>query len=128
MTPSTDSPTNPTVPIATDKYGAALSLPRKQTSVTPVLNQFENYVKRTGRFQRLIEQGAVYIKGTVYVRGRDDLAILASGTTGPTYTFQKPCPSTPGRVGVQHLPACARRAYSGHQSISLWPHVRCGGH
>jgi len=28
----------------------------------------------------------------------DDLANLASGTTGPTYTFQKPCPSTPGRV------------------------------
>ena len=37
-------------------------------------------------------------KGIVYVRGRDDLAILASGTTGPTYTFQKPCPATPGRV------------------------------
>ena len=112
MTPSTDSPTNPTVPIATDKYGAPLSLPRKQTSVTPVLNQFENYVKRTGRFQRLIEQGAVYIKGTVYVRGRDDLAILASGTTGPTYTFQKPCPATPGRVQqfqVVHGRGSARR-------------------
>ena len=62
MTPSTDSlSTNPTVPIATDKYGAPLSLPRKQTSVTPVLDQLQNWVKRTGRFQRLIEQGAVYI-------------------------------------------------------------------
>ena len=60
MTPSTDSlSTNPTVPIATDKYGAPLSLPRKQTSVTPVLDQLHNWVKRTGRFQRLIEQGAV---------------------------------------------------------------------
>ena len=99
MTPSTDSlSTNPTVPIATDKYGAPLSLPRKQTSVTPVLDQLQNWMKRTGRFQRLIEQGAVYIKGTVYVRGRDDLAILASGTTGPKYTFEKPCPTTPGRV------------------------------
>ena len=99
MTPSTDSlSTNPTVPIATDKYGAPLSLPRKQTSVTPVLDQLHNWVKRTGRFQRLIEQGAVYIKGTVYVRGRDDLAILASGKAGPTYTFEKPCPTTPGRV------------------------------
>ena len=99
MTPSTDSlSTNPTVPIATDKYGAPLSLPRKQTSVTPVLDQLQNWVKRTGRFQRLIEQGAVYIKGTVYVRGRDDLAILASGKAGPKYTFEKPCPATPGRV------------------------------
>ena len=99
MTPSTDSlSTNPTVPIATDKYGAPLSLPRKQTSVNPVLDQLQNWVKRTGRFQRLIEQGAVYIKGTVYVRGRDDLAILASGMTGPKYTFERPCPTTPGRV------------------------------
>ena len=50
MTPSTDSlSTNPTVPIATDKYGAPLSLPRKQTSVTPVLNQFENRTVSTPR-------------------------------------------------------------------------------
>ena len=98
MTPSTDSlSTNPTVPIATDKYGAPLSLPRKQTSVTPVLDQLQNWVKRTGRFQRLIEQGAVYIKGTVYVRGRDDLAILASGKAGPKYTFVEPSSL---RVGV----------------------------
>ena len=100
MTPPTDSlSTNPTVPIATDKHGAPLSLPRKQTGVTPVLTQFEGWMMRTGRFLRLVENGAVYVKGTVYVRGRDDLAILASGgTTGPTYTFQKPCPGTPGRV------------------------------
>jgi len=112
LTPPTDSlSTNPTVPIATDKHGAPLSLPRKQTGVTPVLTQFEGWMMRTGRFLRLVENGAVYVKGTVYVRGRDDLAILASGKTGPTYTFKEPCPATPGRVaqfksftGEQALP------------------------
>ena len=63
-----------------------------------MLYQFEGWVKRTGHFQRLVEDGSVYIKGTVYVRGREDLAILASGTEGPKYSFQKPCPATPGRV------------------------------
>ena len=48
--PSTDNAsTNPTVPIATDKHGAPLSLPRKQTDVTPVLNQFENRTVSTPR-------------------------------------------------------------------------------
>ena len=98
MMPTTDNSTQPTVPIARDKHGAPLSLPRRQTGVIPVLHQFEGWMQRTGQFQRLVEHGSVYIKGTVFVRGRDDLAILASGAEGPKYTFQEPCPATPGRV------------------------------
>ena len=99
MMPTTDNvSTQPTKPIARDKHGVPLSLSRKQTDVTPVLHQVEGWVQRTGHFQRLVEQGSVYIKGTVFVRGREDLAILASDTAGPTYSFQKPCPATPGRV------------------------------
>ena len=45
-----------------------------------MLHQFEDWVKRTGYFLRLVQDGSVYIKGTVYVRDRDDIAILASGT------------------------------------------------
>ena len=81
MLPTTDTvSTQPTVPIARDKFDAPLSLARKQTDVTPVLHQFEDWVKRTGYFLRLVQDGSVYIKGTVYVRDRDDIAILASGT------------------------------------------------
>ena len=68
MMPTTDNvSTQPTVPIARDRFDAPLSLARKQTDVTPVLHQFEDCAKRTGHFQRLVEQGSVYIKGTVYV-------------------------------------------------------------
>ena len=81
MLPTTDTvSTQPTVPTARDKFDAPLSLARKQADVTPVLHQFEDWVKRTGYFLRLVQDGSVYIKGTVYVRDREDLAILASGT------------------------------------------------
>ena len=100
MMPTTDTVSSqPTVPTARDRFDAPLSLARKQTDVTPVLHQqIEGWVKRTGHFRRLVQDGSVYIKGTVYVRDREDLAILASGKKGPTYSSQRHCPATPGRV------------------------------
>ena len=46
--------------------------------------QVEGWLQRTGHYQRLVEQGSVYIKGP------EDLAILASGTAGPTSNVQLP--------------------------------------
>ena len=74
MLPTTDTvSTQPTVPTARDKFDAPLSLARKQTDVTPVLHQFEDWVTRTGYFLRLVQDGSDCIKGTVYASDREDL-------------------------------------------------------
>ena len=61
-------------------------------------------MKRTGYFLRLVQDGSVYIKGTVYVRDREDLAILASGTKrrrAQRIASRRPCPAT-ARAGRGH--------------------------